>query len=153
MGWWGLLWAYKLTTNKFGIITKTTYDEEGLLVTKTTDANTPNQKITLTSYDVKFRKPTKEVKDGLVTFYDYDENGKTIQKPSAKSLQKFTKAMLKTDATQKQVTKYQYNEKGQRTGATKPNGAITQKVNWKRPLILMEKQPPTRITQRDKEVL
>ena len=33
-----------LSTNKFGIITKTTYDEEGLLVTKTTDADTADQK-------------------------------------------------------------------------------------------------------------
>jgi YD repeat-containing protein len=37
-----------LSSNKFGVITKTTYDEEGLLVTKTTDADTAEQKITLT---------------------------------------------------------------------------------------------------------
>jgi len=41
--------------------TKTTYDEEGLLVAKTTNADTPEQKITLTSYDVKFRTQRGQV--------------------------------------------------------------------------------------------
>jgi len=124
----------KLTTNRFGVVTKTTYDEEGLLVTKTTDADTPDQRIELTSYDVRFRKPTKVVKDGLVTFYDYDENGKTIQqvvatvvmpnseKVSAKTLSTYSKATLKSEATQEQVTRFNYNDKGQVLESTQPNG-------------------------------
>jgi YD repeat-containing protein len=129
-----------LSTNKFGVITKTTYDEEGLLVTKTTDADTADQKITLTSYDVKFRKPTKVVKDGLVTFYDYDDNGKTIKKivatvvlpnnakVSSTSLATMSKATLKTEASSTQVTSFTYNDKGQRTSSTQPNGGSSSSI-------------------------
>ena len=129
-----------LSTNKFGVITKTTYDEEGLLVAKTTDADTPEQKIELTSYDVRFRKPTKVVKDGLVTFYDYDDNGRTIKKivatvvlpnnakATSKSLSKMSKATLKTEASSTQVTSFTYNDKGQRTSTTQPNGGSSSTV-------------------------
>jgi YD repeat-containing protein len=127
----------KRSTNKFGVLTRTTYDEDGLLVTQTSDADTADEKITFTAYATNFRKPTKIVKDGVVTFYDYDTNGKMIkktvgsviipnQKVSAKEMNRYSKAMLKSDGGIKtQVSSYAYNERGQRTRTIQPNGAVT----------------------------
>ena len=122
--------------NNRGIITKTTYNEIGLLVSEVTDAETANEKTTLKSYGKNIRKPIKIVEDGVITFKEYDKKGlltqkltgsvtSKSQKLSAKSMNKFSKASLKSSSLETATTSYTYDKYGKKLETTKANGAVT----------------------------
>lgn len=123
-------------TNNLGVLTKTTYNEQGLLISKTTNADTADEKITLKSYATNFRKPIKVVEAGLATFYTYNDKGLLTEKiigsvnlatkkPSAKSMNQFSKATLKSSNLEIKTSSFAYDENGLQTGTTQPNGATT----------------------------
>jgi len=119
-----------------GIITKTTYNEAGLLVSKVTNAQTSDEQTILKSYGKEFRKATKIVAEGVVTFREYDTDGKIVkkivgsvsgkqQKLSRQDLSRFSKTMLKSSTgLDTAITSYKYDKYGKRLETTKPNGAV-----------------------------
>ena len=126
----------KQVTDHRGIVTKTTFNEAGLLVSKTTNADTKDEKTTLKSYGKDFRKAVKVVSDGVITFRTYNKDGKLTektvgsvannsQKLSAKSMNKFSKASLKSSSLETATTSYAYNEKGKKVQVISENGAIS----------------------------
>ena len=125
----------KQVTNERGIVTKTTFNELGLLVSKTINADTADEKTILKSYGKDFRKAVKIVSDGVITFKDFNKDGRLIekvvgsvannsQKISAKSMKKFSKATLKSSSLDNATTSYKYDKYGKRTETTQANGAV-----------------------------
>jgi len=126
----------KKVINDRGIVTKTTYNEAGLLVSKTTNADTEDEKTILKDYGKDFRKSIKIVTDGVVTLKEYNEKGlltkkivgsvaKGSQKLSAKSMNKFSKASLKTNSNlETATTSYAYDKYGKRIETVQANGAV-----------------------------
>jgi RHS repeat-associated protein len=125
----------KQVINDRGIVTRTTYNEAGLLVSKTTNADTSDEKTILKSYGKEFRKAVKIVSDGIITFREFNQDGRLTekvvgsvannsQKLSAKSMSKFSKASLKSSALDSATSSYKYDKYGKRTETTQSNGAV-----------------------------
>jgi YD repeat-containing protein len=125
----------KQVINDRGIVTRTTYNEAGLLVSKTTNADTADEKTTLKSYGKDFRKAVKIVSDGVITFREFNKDGRLTekvvgsvannsQKLSAKSMSKFSKASLKSSALDSATSSYKYDNYGKRIETTQANGAV-----------------------------
>ena len=128
--------GYPLTsTNKLGVITQSTYDERGLLVSQVNKAGTSSEEIILKSYHKTLHKPTKVVKAGVATFYTYNDNGQLTKKVqgsvnpsykivSAKKMFGYSAKSLKSAGDiQTKESSYEYNDQGLPSGSTQPNGA------------------------------
>jgi RHS repeat-associated protein len=130
--------GYPLTsTSKLGVITQSTYNDRGLLVAQVNKAGSTSEEITLKSYHQTLHKPTKVVKAGVATFYEYNDNGQLTKKTqgsvspsyktiSAKKMFAYTARSLKsTGDIQTKESSYEYNDLGLLSGTTQPNGAKT----------------------------
>jgi RHS repeat-associated protein len=65
----------KQVVDKLGNISKTTFDENGLLVEQVSNVGSKEEKTTLSSYDTNLRKPLRVLENGVVNYYAYDKNG------------------------------------------------------------------------------
>lgn len=132
------------TVDKNGLITLTTWNARGLPESTTTAAGTAQARTTVTEWHPQFRKPSKQVTAGMVTLYEYDNDGKltnttagspaaTASRMSARSattqLQAMrsisSRAQLKSAGYEVQESTIAYNNAGQPTETTAPNGAVT----------------------------
>ncbi|QQZ29728.1 RHS repeat protein [Thiothrix subterranea] len=132
------------TVDKNGLVTLITWNARGLPESTTTAAGTAQARTTVTEWHPQFRKPSKQVAAGMVTLYEYDNDGKltntttgspaaTASRMSARSattqLQAMrsisSRAQLKAAGYEVQESTIAYNDAGQPTETIAPNGAAT----------------------------
>ena len=122
---------------KNGNVTTTTYNERGLLVSRTELAGTANARTSLTEWHPDYNKPTKQVEPGKAIFSDYNDQGLLVSRvegtvnPAERGLAArgvselslLKRTALREDTARK--TSFEYTAQGQSKGAIAANGATT----------------------------
>ncbi len=101
----------KQVVDKLGNISKTTFNENGLLVEQVSNVGSKEEKTTLSSYDTNLRKPLRVLENGVVNYYAYDKNGQLTSSIEA------VVASFAKGVTEIKELRYEYNEVGQMTSS------------------------------------